>query len=475
MQDIKSIKVNAILNSIQMVLRFIFPLITFPYISRALGIEQLGRYNFANAFISWFVLLADFGIKTYAMREGAEIRNSKSTFERFSNEIFSLNIGTTFISYIFLIFLTSFFSALHNYKEIIFILSFQIIFITLGRSWLFNIYEDFLFITVRNICFQIISMILALGVVKNSNDVYKYTIIVTLSTISNEILNVFISKKYSKMKIVFITNRKHIKSLLYLLSTSVSITIYQSSDMIMLGIIGTDFNVGIYSVSVKIYNILKQFVAAILFVTIPRFSFYLGKKMYVDYQNLFTKVFNILTLILLPISIGIIMICKETVILVAGAAYSKSALSLALLSFAMIFNLYTYMLGYCILLPNREDKFFLKTTLCGALVNVAVNFFLIPYYFQNAAAFSTIIAEICTLILCVKRAKKYVRFNGVFHNLIYTLIGCGWIAFIGLIVHLIFDNILIVLCMIILLSILGYCAVQIIFKNHIVKEIFLHH
>lgn len=470
MNNAKSIRVNAIINGIQTILKFIFPLITFPYISRVLGTEQLGKYNFSNSFVSYFILLADFGVKTYAVREGAKIRSDKEKITKFSGEIFSINLWMTFISYACLISILSFWTKMQGYKELISILSLQIIFITLGRSWLFHIYEDFLFIAFRNILFQIVSMIVILCAVKESEDVFEYAIIVTAVAIGNEVLNVFISKKYCKIQILHNINKKHIKPLIYLLSTSVSITIYQSSDIIMLGIMGTDYNVGIYSVSVKIYNILKQLVAAILFVTIPRFSVYLSKKLYFEFQNLFIKVFNTLTLILFPISIGLIMVCRETVLLVAGINYKESALSLALLSFAMIFNLYTYMLGYCVLLPNGEEKYFFITTLCGAVVNVVINIILIPKYMQNAAAFSTIAAEASTLLLCIKKAKDFIKFRETFYNFICTLAGCGWIVFIGGVMHLLFDNTYIILSLTIPTSVLGYWVIQVLLKNQVLNE-----
>lgn len=469
--NMKSIKVNAILNSLQTVLKFIFPLITFPYVTRILGIEQLGRYNFSSSFISYFILIADAGVKTYAVREGAKIRNNKKEITKFSGEVFSINLYSALISYICL-FLALFFSTkIRNYGDIIIVLSVQIILITLGRSWLFNIYEDFLYITIRNICFQMISMILLFCIVKSSNDVFKYAIIVTVAAAGNEILNIFASKKYCRIHFSFKINKEHIKHLIYLFSTTISITVYQSLDIIMLGLIGTDYNVGIYSVSVKIYNILKQLVAAILFVTIPRFSYYLGEKAYDEYQNLFIRIFNFLTLVLIPTSVGLIMVSKEIILLFAGQDYRESIFSLALLSIAMIFNLYSYMLGYCVILPNGEEKYFFWTTLFGAIVNVILNIVLIPVYLQNAAAFSTIAAEVATLLLGIKKAKKLIKFRGIFYNSVCTIIGCVWIVIVGVLVHLVFDNMYYILCVTILLSVPGYFIIQICLKNQIIWEI----
>ncbi|OYS56345.1 hypothetical protein CBF92_00770, partial [Limosilactobacillus reuteri] len=65
----KSLKVNAFLNSLRSLLSIIFPLITFPYVSRVLSVSGIGKYNFSNSIVSYFTLIAALGISTYAIRE----------------------------------------------------------------------------------------------------------------------------------------------------------------------------------------------------------------------------------------------------------------------------------------------------------------------------------------------------------------------------------------------------------------------
>ena len=78
----KSLAKNAMLNSLKTILAMIFPLITFPYASRVLQVENMGKVNYASSIISYFVLLAGLGIKTYAIREGARIRDNKEKLEK---------------------------------------------------------------------------------------------------------------------------------------------------------------------------------------------------------------------------------------------------------------------------------------------------------------------------------------------------------------------------------------------------------
>ena len=74
----KSIKVNAILNIIKQMCQVVFPLITIPYVTRVLQTENYGKYNYGNSIVTYFWLLAELGVATYAVREGARIREEKN-------------------------------------------------------------------------------------------------------------------------------------------------------------------------------------------------------------------------------------------------------------------------------------------------------------------------------------------------------------------------------------------------------------
>ena len=89
----KSLKKNAFFNVINTLMKLLFPLITFPYASRILLPDGIGKVNFANSVISYFALIASLGIGTYGIRESAKIRNNKEEFSQFFIEIFTININ----------------------------------------------------------------------------------------------------------------------------------------------------------------------------------------------------------------------------------------------------------------------------------------------------------------------------------------------------------------------------------------------
>ena len=127
----RNIKINSILNMIKTISSIFFPLITFPYISRVLKPENIGKLNFASSFVSYFTLIATLGITTYAIRECSAIRENRNKLEKISSQIFSINLCTTIISYIAMFVILIIFRQFDSYRTIIIIQSMTIIFITL--------------------------------------------------------------------------------------------------------------------------------------------------------------------------------------------------------------------------------------------------------------------------------------------------------------------------------------------------------
>ena len=91
---------NAFYNALKTISTIIFPLITIPYISRVLSAENVGKINFSNSFVNYFMLLASLGVSTYAMRECSKVKDDKKELEKIASQIFSINVCSMVVSYI---------------------------------------------------------------------------------------------------------------------------------------------------------------------------------------------------------------------------------------------------------------------------------------------------------------------------------------------------------------------------------------
>ena len=155
----KSLGLNAFFNGLRTALNMLFPLITFPYVSRVLSVDSLGKYDFASSINNYFLLIAALGISTYAVREGTKFRDNRTEFDRFASEVFSINLISTLVAYLMLFVCIISIPKFHNYNAVIIVFSIELIFTTLGTEWVYSIFEEYGYITTRSIFFKIIHTI----------------------------------------------------------------------------------------------------------------------------------------------------------------------------------------------------------------------------------------------------------------------------------------------------------------------------
>ena len=467
----KSLRTNMYLNVIKEVIRILFPLITFRYVSVILGVENIGKYNFSNSFISFFILLSGLGINTYATREGARIRNDYNRLSCFCGEVFTINIYSTLVSYALLIISFFFSTKIHNYQLILLILSLQIFLKTIGVDWIYSIYEDYAYITVRTILFQVISLVFLFVFVKTESDLYKYAIISVLSTAGASLLNFFCSKKYCHIKLVWKCNlKKHLKPMLILFAMVATVTIYVSADMIMLGLMCDDRTVGIYSVSTKIYSTVKTIISAALVVSIPRLSSLLGENAKKKFEITAERVFYYLLTMIFPIIIGMIVLREQIIILLASSDFIDATISLIILSISLFFCMGAWFWGQCVLIPTKREKDLFKITVVSALLNVMLNILLIPVWKEKAAAITTVIAEAFSFTFCWIKGSNYVKLNEIKPLVIKILIGCFGIGLYAFILRSMLIDRSVFFLLFFLGSIFLYFAIEYLIGNQVVKE-----
>ena len=436
----KSLKLNALLNSIRSILNILFPIVTFPYVSRVLQVKGLGIYNFSNSIISYFILIAALGINTYAIREGARIRDDEKKITKFSSEIFTINVVSTIISYLLLAFCLFIFSNLRSYFLCISIFSIQIFFATIGTEWIYQIYEDYAYITIRSILFQIISICLLFIFVKDSDDYLNYAAITVFSVVGSNILNFIHARQYCHIRLVWRFNwMKHLLPILIIFGANIANMFYVNSDITLLGLMKSNYVVGIYSVSSKVYQIVQTLISALLIVTVPRLAMLFGNNKIEAYKDILSKLTNTLVIIALPAATGLFMLAKEIVLLISGPKFLRAISSLQILCFAYIFAILAWILTDCVLIPAKREKFVLGSMGISAGLNIGLNLILIPYWNENAAAISTVLAELCMFLVNYHYGKDLVRdvfgSKNLRNTFITSLIGC-----VGIVVTCLFCN-----------------------------------
>lgn len=437
----KSLKINVVLNGIKQCCAILFPLITFPYISRVLGSDGFGKYSFSYSVVSYFLLIGALGINTYAIREGAKIRDEKKRITKFASQMFSINICSVMISYILLVIVMFLSIKIRSYAPYILLQSVSMILTAVGTDWINSIYEDFLYITLRYIFMQIIALVLMFIFVKSSNDVPAYCLISVLASSGGNLLNIFYVRKYVKYRFTLHMNiKKHIVPLMVLFANSIAITIYVNSDITMLGFYFDDITVGIYSFSSKIYNILKQLIYAIIVVSIPRIA-YVVKNCREKYDVYMNKIFMALITFLLPIIAGMVGMSSTIIQVAGGKEYVTGSGVLQVLSIALFFAIVGALFTNCVLIVFNDEKECLKATIMSAIINIVLNIILLPYLGMIGAAITTVISEIVNCIMQIIFSIKFYSWRKLnFKPLRCCLIGGGLIVIVCVICNTFIDN-----------------------------------
>lgn len=259
--------------------------------------------------------------------------------------------------------------------------------------------------------------------------------------------------------------KKHLKPILVLFAMSVTVTVYVSSDITILGFLCDDYTVGIYSVSTKVYTIVKTVLSSVLVVSIPRLSAMLGKKDKEGFNAVATDIYCTLLTVVVPAIVGMIALRRQIVLLISDVKYSTATSSLAILSIALLFCLGAWFWGQCILVPLKKENEVFKITVVSATANIILNFVMIPLWKENAAALTTVIAEGLSFFWCMYEGKKYTQLAGIKSVLIKVILGCLGIFAVAVALEQMNMGVIAYTISVIILSVIAYFGIEIILKN----------
>lgn len=442
MKQKKTLVTNAILNIVKQLMAILFPVITVYYASRALGQEQFGAINYVRSVVSYFSLFAGLGTSTYAIREGAYFRADKMRYDVFASQVFTINVISTTISFTILLLLVLLPGSIFvRYRALMIVFATSFLLQTLGADWVNSTHEDFMFITVRYCLINLLAIILLFLLVHNENDGLRYAGILVFASTGGNILNVFYIRRYADLRLSFSREcLKHIKPILLLFSIEVATSIYINSDTTMLGVMINNAAVATYTVASNIYIAVKRVSNAAVTVALPRLSYYVGSKNESKYQETIDDIINSVITLMLPCLVGVFALSKNLMMLMGGEKYYEGAAPLRILSIALFFAVFAFVLSRCVLLPFKEDKTYMVATIISAAINIGLNFFLIPRYSFNGAALTTLISEaiVCTIML--RKSRMLVQLHLDIMNLLKTVVACISIAILCMICNLCFKN-----------------------------------
>ncbi len=467
----RGIKKNTIYNTIKAVSTCIYPLITFPYISRVLMTENVGKVNFSASIVSYCTLMAALGVTTYGVRECSRFKNDRERLGQTASEILSISLVSTAMAYaiLFIALLTA--KPLHDYRLLICIQSITVLFSALGADWLNTAMEDFRYITIRMVIMQVLSIVLLFAFVHKPEDYIKYAVITVVASSGANVANILYRRRFCKTKFVLNMNLKqHLPPIMMLFSLLLSQTIYTNSDITILGLLKGDHQVGLYSTAVKIYALVNSIISSIAWVVMPQLSENFSKSNYKEINRLLTYSLNFILVIGLPCICGLEIIAPQIIGWIAGEAYVDAALSLRLLAIALQCSFIGGWIGNMTLIPAGRENICLRASIVCAALNITLNLVLIPLWGLNAAALTTVLAEITGLAITFPYMDKRIKIQNLRELLKAPVIGGAGILLIGyLMQHCLTASWSIVLATV-FLSAVWYIVILVLAKNQFFFE-----
>ena len=468
--SIHSIRYNFLMNLLYTCIGYLFPLITFPYLARVLLAEGNGKLAYAGTIANYFTLVASLGIPTYGIRICAKLRDNITELYKTIKELFIINSFMTILSFISYFFLINVIPSIKEDYTLFIIYGVNIILSMFGMEYVFQALESYTYITVRNVIFKIISVILIFLFIHEKNDYKKMAVITVFATCGTNIINfVKVGNKFSKIKTTTKYEiKKHIKPIIILfLKDSVSI-IYTSLDTVMLGNIRGNEAVGFYNFAIKIKALLFSVINSFGTVVLPRLSYYYKNKK--EFKLLVSKSLYFVSFIAFLLALFVFVYARKIVLFLGGNDYIYSINSVKLVAVGLIPISWTLILGQRALTALGKDSQMLLATFVGAIIDIILNLLLLQKYGATGAAFSTVIAEFFVVLIVIASAKSIITISFL-EYIKFMLASC-----ISICVCLIIDKIIIDYCAdVILLGIiyLIFCFLCLcLFKEKITYDFF---
>ncbi|MCX6755649.1 MAG: flippase [Candidatus Nomurabacteria bacterium] len=387
----------------------ILKLVIVVFSTRKLGVEGWGLFSYAMAFISLFFILGDFGINTFITKEMSKDNNNKHKY-----------LATSIIIRLFMIavFCSTALLLAPNLGKIK--LGFGIVFI----FTLFFVSES-----LREIAMSINRSLEKMEVEGFSKILINLSITVFgLILLINNVDPISLAMAYmigSIISTIYIvwSIRKELKGIEWKFSKENWKVIYQFSwpivimsffgflfslDTIMLGQMKSAVDVGLYTMAqrlISVFSIIPGFIGASLFPILSRNENDNNKLGYI-----FEKIMTIILALGIPITIIGVFFSKEIILLIVGPAYIAGASVLGVLMISILASFPNIFLTNLIFSKNLQ-KIFITATISGVLLNILLNFWLIPKYGALGAAISTTIAELLIMVTNWKRLKKIIPFS----------------------------------------------------------------
>ena len=402
----KSLTINFILNSFIAFFSMLFPILSFPYVSRILHPEYVGRVSFAESLVTYFLLFSQMGIPTYGTREIAKVRSDRNQLIQLTSQLFLINFSMAICSYIVLILASCMVPRLHEDQLLYLIMGLSLFMNAMSMDWLYKGLEEYGVLAKRSFGLKLLSLLSIFLLIHKQEDYLMYGFLYMLAAYGAGILNfratyrdllrgnIRFDKVKSDIKEAF---HRHLSHIAVFFAMTCATTIYTHLDTVMVGAISGNTELGYYNAAVKIKTLLVAITTSLGIVLVPRITNCIMERKaealrrYIRITFLFTASFSLLSLIFFE------CFTTRSILLLSGQEFMPAVPAMKIIMLTVPLIGFSNLTGLEILVPFHKEKIVLYSEVFGAAVDFMMNLMLIPKYGSAGAALGTVIAELSVL------------------------------------------------------------------------------
>lgn len=406
-----SIKKNFLYSSVLTTANYIFPLLTYPYVSRVLGVNNIGICNFVDSIVNYFILFSMMGINIVGIREIAKVKNDKEGLNRTFNSLFLINTISTTI--VLVLFIASIFSVpkLYEHRDLMLFGALKLIFNYLNIEWLYKGLENFKYITTRSLLVKCCYVICVYIFIHDRSDYILYYALLCGIIVINGLINISYSRKFVQFSCQSLNFRPFIGPLLILGLYTFLTSMYTSFNVAYLGFTSGEIEVGYYTTATKLYSILLSLFSAFTGVLLPRMSSLISENRTEDFKQLLGKSVDILFAFAFPLVIFSVILAPQIISILSGNGYEGAILPMRIVMPLMLIIGYEQVLVIQTMMPLKEDKSIFRNSVMGAVTGLILNILLVSKLHSVGSAIVWVISELVVLVSAQSFLFKHYKIS----------------------------------------------------------------
>ena len=270
------------------------------------------------------------------------------------------------------------------------------------------------YITIISVVSRIISLVLIFLFVKEEKDIYLYCLFYAMTNLLVGISGFIIAKKILHIRLIKIKFEdiiKELKEAIYIFLSLLGSKVVISFGITLLGLLDTEYHVGIYSAIYKIPSIVVVMFSPISQALYP----FNSKNFLISKENGLKNIIKIAIPIMsffILMSMVIIFFSKSIIQIVFGQEYSYYYIILQILMIWIIFSILNNFLGIQILTASNNSEKYGKSFLISTIISIIVNILFVKSFSMYGAAIAVLITEISLSIMLsfqvikIKKSKE---------------------------------------------------------------------